>query len=57
MAAEAGMDLIMCAVLKPGQGEQARVALAGAYRSGALNHPGFQAAVQRILALKAGLRH
>jgi beta-N-acetylhexosaminidase len=57
MAAEAGMDLIMCAALKPGQGGQARIALADAYRSGALSHPAFQAAVQRILTLKAGLRH
>jgi beta-N-acetylhexosaminidase len=57
MAAKAGMDLILCSAQKPAEGEQARTALERAYRSGALGQPAFQAAVQRILALKAGLSH
>jgi beta-N-acetylhexosaminidase len=57
MAAQAGMDLILCSATKPGEGEQARSALDKDYGSGALSHPVFQAAVQRILALRASLRH
>jgi len=57
MAAQAGMDLILCSALKPGEGGQARIALDKDYGSGALSHPVFQAAVQRILALRASLRH
>jgi beta-N-acetylhexosaminidase len=57
MAAQAGMDLILCAAQDPAEGEQARTALERAYGSGALSHPAFQASVQRILALKAGLSH
>jgi beta-N-acetylhexosaminidase len=57
MAARAGMDLILCSAQNPTEGEQARAALEKAYRGGALGQPAFQAAVQRILALKAGLRH
>jgi beta-N-acetylhexosaminidase len=56
MAAHAGMDLILCAAQQPGEGQQARAALEKAYGSGALGQAAFQAAVQRILALKAGLR-
>jgi beta-N-acetylhexosaminidase len=55
MAASAGMDLILCSAQKATQGEQARIALERAYDSGALNHTAFQAAVQRVLSLKAGL--
>ena len=57
MAAQAGMDLILCSAQKPGEGGQARIALDKDYGSGALSHPVFQAAVQRILALRASLRH
>jgi beta-N-acetylhexosaminidase len=56
MAAQAGMDLILCAAQTPGEGAQARRALDNAYQGGTLNHAAFQAAVQRIVALKAGLR-
>jgi len=56
MAAQAGMDLILCSAQNPGQGEQARIALENAYGK-TLGRPAFQAAVQRILALKAGLGH
>jgi beta-N-acetylhexosaminidase len=55
MAAQAGMDLILCSAQKAGEGEQARIALAKAYGGGTLTKPAFQAAVQRILALKSGL--
>lgn len=55
MAASAGMDLILCSAQKATQGQQARIALERAYDSGALNHTAFQAAVQRVLSLKAGL--
>jgi beta-N-acetylhexosaminidase len=57
MAARAGMDLILCSAQTPTEGEQARAALEKAYRSGALGQPAFQAAIQRVLALKAGLSH
>jgi beta-N-acetylhexosaminidase len=56
MAAAAGMDLIMCAAQQPGEGKQARAALERGYRDGALGHSAFQASLQRILALKSGLR-
>jgi beta-N-acetylhexosaminidase len=56
MAAAAGMDLILCAAQDPTQGQQGRAALGSAYRNGTLNQAAFRAAVQRILALKAGLR-
>jgi beta-N-acetylhexosaminidase len=57
MAAQAGMDLILCAAQTPTEGEQARSALERGYRDGTLGQAAFQAAVQRILALKASLRH
>jgi beta-N-acetylhexosaminidase len=55
LAAGAGMDLILCSAQKATQGEQARIALEKAYDSGALNQAAFQAAVHRVLSLKAGL--
>jgi beta-N-acetylhexosaminidase len=57
MAARAGMDLILCSAQQPGQGYQARVALSKDYRHGSLDQAAFRAAVQRILALRASLRH
>ncbi len=57
MAAAAGMDLILCSAQKPTEGAQARTALEKAYRGGTLGQAAFQAALRRILALKAGLRH
>ena len=56
LAARAGMDLILCAVQQPGQGGQARTALARAYQQGTLDQAAFRASVQRVLALRAGLR-
>jgi beta-N-acetylhexosaminidase len=57
MAAGAGMDLILCSAQRPGQGYQARTALSKAYRHGSLDIAAFRAAVQRILTLRASLRH
>jgi beta-N-acetylhexosaminidase len=55
LAAAAGMDLILCSAQKATEGEQARIALEKGYDSGTLNQAAFQAAVQRVLSLKAGL--
>ncbi|HEV2242783.1 MAG TPA: glycoside hydrolase family 3 N-terminal domain-containing protein, partial [Streptosporangiaceae bacterium] len=55
LAAGAGMDLILCAMQTPTQGEAALVALENGYRNGTLRHAAFQAAVTRILALRASL--
>jgi len=57
VAAGAGMDLILCSAQRPGQGYQARIALSKDYRHGGLDQAAFRAAVQRILALRASLRH
>jgi beta-N-acetylhexosaminidase len=57
MAAGAGMDLILCSAQQPGQGYQARIALSKDYQSGSVDQAAFRAAVQRILALRASLRH
>ncbi len=57
MAAGAGMDLILCSAQRPGQGDQARAALSTGYRDGTLDQASFRAAVQRVLELRAGLRH
>jgi len=57
MAAGAGMDLILCSAQRPGQGYQARIALSKSYRHEGLDQAAFRAAVQRILALRASLRH
>jgi beta-N-acetylhexosaminidase len=56
-AAGAGMDLILCSAQRPGQGYQARVALSKSYRDGTLSQAAFRAAVQRVLGLRASLRH
>jgi len=57
IAAGAGMDLILCSAQQPGQGDQARIALSRGYQAGSLDQAAFRAAVQRILALRASLRH
>ena len=57
MAAGAGMDLILCSSLRPGQGYQATIALSKDYRHAGLDQAAFRTAVQRILALRASLRH
>jgi beta-N-acetylhexosaminidase len=55
LAAQAGMDLILCSAQQATEGEQARVALQNGYQGGPLNHATFQAALQRVLALKTSL--
>jgi len=57
MAAAAGMDLILCSAQRQGEGNQARIALTKGYEHGTLHQAAFRAAVQRILALRASLRH
>ena len=56
LAASAGMDLILCSEQQVAQGSAARGALEGAYLGGKLNQAAFKAAVQRIIALRTGLR-
>jgi beta-N-acetylhexosaminidase len=55
LAATAGMDLLLCASGDVSQGEDAVSALASAYTSGQLDHAGFNAAVQRVTALRNSL--
>ena len=54
-AAFAGMDLILCSARSVSQGEQATAALAAAYASGQLEPTAFNAALNRITALREGL--
>ena len=54
-AALAGMDLIMCSEQNPTQGEQATQALAAALQDGKLGSSTFDAAVNRLWALRKKL--
>jgi beta-N-acetylhexosaminidase len=54
-AAGAGMDLILCSARDASQGEAATAALAGALGGGQLDPAAFNAAVNRVSALRAGL--
>jgi beta-N-acetylhexosaminidase len=54
-AAYAGMDLLLCSARDVTQGEAATSALAAAYASGQLDPNRFNAAVNRVTALRAGL--
>jgi beta-N-acetylhexosaminidase len=56
LAAAAGMDLLLCSAQQDTEGEQARAALQQGYGSGKLASGAFQAALTRIMALRAGLR-
>jgi beta-N-acetylhexosaminidase len=56
LAAQAGMDLILCAARDVTQGESATVALAGALSNGHLDPDTFRAAVDRVTTLRANLR-
>jgi beta-N-acetylhexosaminidase len=51
-AAEAGMDVMLCAIQDPGQGQSVVRALATALDKGKLNATDFNAAVQRVTALR-----
>jgi len=55
LAAQAGMDLLLCAAQDPAQGQAAVTALAGALDGGQLDPAAFDAAVQRAAALRNGL--
>jgi beta-N-acetylhexosaminidase len=55
LAAEAGMDLILCSQQNVAEGEQAAAGLQAGYRDGQLGQPVFVAALQRVLALRASL--
>jgi beta-N-acetylhexosaminidase len=55
LAAEAGMDLILCSAQNVGEGEQAAAGLEAGYSDGALSPQQFAAALQQVLALRASL--
>jgi beta-N-acetylhexosaminidase len=55
LAAQAGMDLILCAARDVGQGENAAAGLANALAAGQLDAPTFTAALNRVNALREGL--
>jgi hypothetical protein len=56
LAAGAGMDLLLCASRSVSQGTDATIALARALDDGRLGRQAFLAAVERVLALREGLR-
>jgi len=56
LAAQAGMDLILASAQNVTQGQQARGALAAAYSKGTLNRQAFLASVNRVIALRRGLK-
>jgi hypothetical protein len=49
------MDLILCSVQQATEGDQAKIALENGYNGGTLGQAAFQAALQRVLALKSSL--
>jgi beta-N-acetylhexosaminidase len=53
LAAQAGMDLLLCSAQNFAEGEQASAALVQGYQDGRLGHPAFAAALKRVLALRA----
>jgi len=55
LAAEAGMDLILCSAQDVPEGAQATAGLEEGYRDGRLGQQAFTAALHRVLALRAGL--
>jgi beta-N-acetylhexosaminidase len=56
LAAQAGMDLVLCSAKDPSQGQAVVTALAGALDGGQLDRATFSASVQRVTALRNGLR-
>jgi beta-N-acetylhexosaminidase len=56
LAAQAGMDLILCSEKNFTEGQQAAAGLEAGYGDGQLGHAAFSAAVGRVLALRASLR-
>ena len=55
LAAKAGMDLILCSVQRPSQGQQARIALANGLSAGTLSPSVFNAALTRVVDLRSSL--
>jgi beta-N-acetylhexosaminidase len=55
LAAQAGMDLILCSAQSTTEGSQCLSGLEGGYATGALPRVGFQAAAARVMALRASL--
>ncbi len=55
LAAQAGMDLLLCSAQDPSQGQSVTSALASALDSGTLGSAAFTAAVARVTALRTGL--
>jgi beta-N-acetylhexosaminidase len=56
LAANAGMDLILCSGQSVDEGEQARLALQEGLNNGTLSRTLFTAAVERIISLRSSLR-
>jgi len=56
LAAQAGMDLLLCSARDVSQGQAVVTALAGALDGGKLGTAGFDAAVRRVTALRGSLR-
>ena len=52
LAAQAGMDLLLCSGQNVTEGQQASGELASAYSNGTLNHTAFLASVNRVIALR-----
>jgi len=55
LAAQAGMDVLLCSAQDVSQGQAVTTALAGALDGGQLNSTAFNAAVQRVTALRNSL--
>jgi beta-N-acetylhexosaminidase len=55
LAAEAGMDLILCSAQNVGEGKQASAGLESGYSDGKLAKAAYTASVERVLALRASL--
>jgi beta-N-acetylhexosaminidase len=55
LAAEAGMDLLLCSEQNYHEGQRAALGLEQGDRDGRLSQPAFTAAVRRIIALRASL--
>jgi beta-N-acetylhexosaminidase len=55
LAAQAGMDLLLCSAQDPGEAQAVTSALSSALDSGQLNSATFNAAVQRVTALRSSL--
>ncbi len=55
LAAQAGMDLLLCSAQDPSEGQSVTSALASALESGQLGSASFNAAVSRVTALRTSL--